>query len=145
MAETFKTPEPGASSGIPSKKERTQEVFDKLAALPAFSSIDESYAALKMAFQEVEGKYFGRLTSRYQEEGENESHGMGVEDIDYRFTADNGRVVAVIIPLKEYVFLGENGSMEIQKQKDGDEIIYANPGNDIIFEKKGADAKGVWE
>ncbi len=136
---------------IPKKYERVQEFFELLQKAPPVSTATEAYVLLERSLESVEGKYFSYTASRLQGEFdtqiENTAVGtdldkMRVEKIDHTLVSGE-RIVSVVYADKHYIFLGDNGAIEIQTG-EMDINVSSNPHNMIFFEKKGSDGYGVW-
>lgn len=145
MSEAWKPATTESLPIVPEKKERIAEILLSLQQQPAFSHQKEAYEAMQAAFETVEGKYRPHFESRFQEEGaSNAIFKMHMNGIEHWIKNGAGARVGVVYSKKQYTFLGANGAIEIQ---EGDRSIpvVENPHNKIVFVKKGADGKGVWE
>jgi len=137
---------------IPKKYERIQEFFELLTKAPVASTVTDAYSLLEKTLEKVENQYFSYTASRLQGEFDTDIENfvvnsdvdkMRVEKIEHTIELQ-GYAVSVIYADKHYIFLGENGALEIQ-EGDKEMKINNNPHHTIAFEKKGADGKGVWE
>lgn len=130
---------------VPERYERLQEIFSLVLSAPAYNNEAEAYVGLENAFETIEGKYYPRFESRAREsEVGGDLLKMHVERIENRISTSDGGTVGVVYSGGHYTFIGHNGAIEIQNGEGG-KTVHSNPNNTVVFEKKGADGKGVWE
>jgi len=116
---------------VPTKAERLDEFFRRLAAAPAVADREEAYRLLCETLNEVEDELSGEPF---------DPAAWMTQDRMYPPRGDNARPVAGSPGVTRFrsrghnSFVADNGAIEIQ---DTNKVV--------LFAKPGADGKGVWE
>lgn len=114
------------------RTERLREVYRRLGEAPAARSFDEMRRQLNDILNDVEDQLTG---IPYQ------PHRWATDDRLYPVQDDNvydvegHRAVTLLRARRSAIYIGENGSIEIQGTASGE----------VHFSKPGADGRGVWE
>lgn len=127
---------------IPSKEARLEMIFKLIEGSPNAKSMVEASDLMERAFDEIEkefsysdGKMFAYHHSYHKE------------------IPNKGKTVYFQPYFRHTAFIGENGAIEVRENTDmfiTDEMLQKDPAHALermkpVFEKAGADGKGVWD
>lgn len=114
------------------KRTRLQEVFRRLAEVPAARTFSEMRGQLDDVLNEVEDQLTG--TPYNEDSWMSDGRLYPVQD-DYVYKVEGHPRLMLLRARRNEIYIGDNGSIEVRHAAS----------RTIVFSKPGADGRGVWE